>query len=89
MLTLGQTLGLGCIAAVSFAMALDAYQQRWTRSREVVALYSLAAALGLAGVAEFLVSVGWWRIACAIGLAACLLAIAVGMAVIHVEERDR
>lgn len=88
-MTLGQHLGLACIAAVSFAMALDAYQQRWTRSREVVALYALAVVLGLAGLAHWLVSIGWWRIACAIGVFACFAAIAVGMAVIEFEERDR
>ena len=88
-MTLGQTLAVACIAAVSFAFALDAHQRRWHRSREVKALYALAAVLGAAGLADWLVAIGWWRIACALGLFACVAAIAVGMAVITIEERDQ
>lgn len=81
-MTLGQTLGLGCIAAVSFGFAA-------TTDRTAHRLYAVGGALGVAGLAHFLVSIGWWRVACAVGVFACFAAIAVGMAVIEFEERDR
>lgn len=82
MLTLGQTLGLGCIAAVSFGFAA-------TTDRTAHRLYAVGAALGVAGLAHFLVSIGWWRVACAIGVLASFAAIAAGMATIYVEERGQ
>ncbi|RTL08437.1 MAG: hypothetical protein EKK62_07715 [Acidimicrobiia bacterium] len=86
-MTLGQYLGALAIVAASFGLALDAYQRRWYRSREVKGLYALAVVLAVAGLVDFLVSVGWWRIAAALALFGCVALIAVGMAIISAEER--
>ena len=87
-MTGGQWLGVAALVLVSAAMALDSYQRRWTRSRAVRWLYTMAACTGAAGLAHWLVSIGAWRLLAALAVLASFAAIGVGLAAIYVEERE-
>lgn len=88
-MTAGQWFGVATIVLVTAAFALDSYQRRWTRSRAVRWLYTMAACTGAAGLAHWLVSIGAWRLLAALAVLASFAAIAVGLAAIYVQERGQ